>query len=247
MSIFVGLITLASFCILIYLWRNLQESNLRSIKDSDAGPGLDLDPVLVTSGNMKMNRKVGIAMIEYALIDAATNSFSHENILGEGGFGHVYKAHFSNNFVAAVKRLDSGREDLVKEFDVWFVKLSFNAKLSDFGLAVTGDQNKCNIKLSGTVGYVAPEYLIDGKLTEKSDVYAFGVVLLELLMGKKPVEELAPSQCQSIVSWVAAVAILCVQPEPSYRPLITDVLHSLIPLVPSELGGTLRVAKDAGN
>lgn len=40
---------------------------------------------------------------------------------------------------------------------------------------------------------------------------------------------------------VAAVAVLCVQPEPSYRPLITDVLHSLIPLVPVELGGTLRV------
>lgn len=39
---------------------------------------------------------------------------------------------------------------------------------------------------------------------------------------------------------VAAVAVLCVQPEPSYRPLITDVLHSLIPLVPVELGGTLR-------
>ncbi|OMO66297.1 NB-ARC domain-containing protein [Corchorus olitorius] len=41
---------------------------------------------------------------------------------------------------------------------------------------------------------------------------------------------------------VAAVAVLCIQPEPSYRPLITDVLHSLIPLVPTELGGSLRVA-----
>ncbi|BAH94227.1 Os08g0285600, partial [Oryza sativa Japonica Group] len=42
---------------------------------------------------------------------------------------------------------------------------------------------------------------------------------------------------------VAAVAVLCVQPEPSYRPLITDVLHSLVPLVPVELGGTLRVVE----
>ncbi|XP_039005389.1 probable receptor-like protein kinase At1g80640 [Hibiscus syriacus] len=42
---------------------------------------------------------------------------------------------------------------------------------------------------------------------------------------------------------VAAVAVLCVQPEPSYRPLINDVLHSLIPLVPTELGGTLRVGR----
>ncbi|KAK8505410.1 hypothetical protein V6N13_045848 [Hibiscus sabdariffa] len=150
----------------------------------------------------------------------------------------------------------------------------FNAKLSDFGLAVTdAAKNKNSLKLSGTLGYVAPEYLLDGRLTDKSDVYAFGIVLLELLLGRKPVEELAPAQRISIITWampkltdrsqlpnivdpvikttmdlkhlfqVAAVAVLCVQPEPSYRPLITDVLHSLIPLVPTELGGALRVSK----
>ncbi|XP_031745272.1 probable receptor-like protein kinase At1g80640 isoform X2 [Cucumis sativus] len=149
----------------------------------------------------------------------------------------------------------------------------FNAKLSDFGLTVNlGAQNK-NIKLSGTLGYVAPEYLLDGKLTDKSDVYAFGVVLLELLTGKMPVEKMGPTQSQSLVSWaipqlsdrsklpkivdpvirdtmdlkhlyqVAAVAVLCVQSEPSYRPLVTDVLHSLIPLVPVELGGSLRMTE----
>ncbi|XP_019089947.1 PREDICTED: probable receptor-like protein kinase At1g80640 isoform X2 [Camelina sativa] len=154
---------------------------------------------------------------------------------------------------------------------------NFNAKISDFGLAVVdGPKNKIH-KLSGTVGYVAPEYLLDGKLTEKSDVYAFGVVLLELLLGKKPVEKLAPGECQSIITWampyltdrtklpgvidpaikdtmdlkhlyqVAAVALLCVQPEPSYRPLITDVLHSLIPLVPMELGGTLKTIKSTSS
>lgn len=46
---------------------------------------------------------------------------------------------------------------------------------------------------------------------------------------------------------VAAVAVLCVQAEPSYRPLITDVLHSLIPLVPLELGGSLRVTEPIGS
>ena len=39
------------------------------------------------------------------------------------------------------------------------------------------------------------------------------------------------------------MAVLCVQTEPSYRPLITDILHSLIPLVPNELGGSLRVTE----
>ncbi|KZV30072.1 putative receptor-like protein kinase [Dorcoceras hygrometricum] len=152
----------------------------------------------------------------------------------------------------------------------------FNAKLSDFGLAISGaNPNTNNHKFSGTLGYLAPEYLLDGKLTDKSDVYAFGVVLLELLLGRRPVERLADAQCQSIVTWatphlmdrsklpnivdrsirrtmdlkhlyqVAAIAVLCVQPEPSYRPLITDVLHSFIPLVPLELGGSLRVTDSA--
>ncbi|XP_044485194.1 probable receptor-like protein kinase At1g80640 [Mangifera indica] len=148
---------------------------------------------------------------------------------------------------------------------------NFNAKLSDFGLAVTGGTQNKNVKISGTLGYVAPEYLLEGKLTDKSDVYAFGVVLLELLMGRRPVEKMSPSQCQSIVTWaipqltdrsklpslvdpvirdtmdlkhlyqVAAVAVLCIQSEPSYRPLITDILHSFIPIVPTKLGGSLRV------
>ncbi|KAG6415890.1 hypothetical protein SASPL_123309 [Salvia splendens] len=147
-------------------------------------------------------------------------------------------------------------------------------QLSDFGLAILdGSQKKSQLKLSGTLGYVAPEYLLDGKLTDKSDVYGFGVVLLELLLGRKPMEKPAPPHTQSTVSWampqltdrtklpnivdpviansmdmkhlyqVAAVALLCIQPEPSYRPLIADILLSLVPLVPVELGGTLRDEK----
>ncbi|KAL0545400.1 hypothetical protein IC582_015282 [Cucumis melo] len=149
---------------------------------------------------------------------------------------------------------------------------NFNAKLADFGIAITdGTQNNNKIKLSGTLGYVAPEYLLHGKLTEKSDVYAFGIVVLELLLGRRPVEKRPTPQSHSIVTWampqltdrsklpnivdpvirntmdlkhlyqVAAMAVLCVQGESSYRPLIKDVLHSLIALVPIELGGTLRL------
>ncbi|KAI4376871.1 hypothetical protein MLD38_014580 [Melastoma candidum] len=149
---------------------------------------------------------------------------------------------------------------------------NYNAKLSDFGLAITEVTRKKNkVKLSGTLGYVAPEYVLDGLLTDKSDVYAFGVVLLELLLGRRPLEKLGQDECQSVVNWAmpqltdraklpdivhpaikdtvdtkqlyqaAAVAVLCLQPQPSYRPLIRDVLYSLVPLVPIELGGTLMV------
>ncbi|GKB18895.1 probable receptor-like protein kinase [Tanacetum coccineum] len=107
---------------------------------------------------------------------------------------------------------------------------TFNAKLSDFGLAFTGGiHGNNNIKLSGTLASVK--------------FYFIELVLLELLIGRNPVEKMSPSQCQSIVTWVAAAAVLCVQPEPSYRPLITDVLHSFIPLVPIELGRSLRTTE----
>lgn len=146
---------------------------------------------------------------------------------------------------------------------------SFNAKVSDFGLAIVNYSDERSIELQGTLGYIAPEYLLDGNLSEKSDVYAFGVVLLELITGRKPVD--TAMQPQSLVTWatpqltdrskvadmldvtlqndsmnlkhlyqVAAIAALCIQPEPSYRPLIADVVNSLIPLVPMELGGAMR-------
>ncbi|XP_028752409.1 cysteine-rich receptor-like protein kinase 15 [Neltuma alba] len=63
-----------------------------------------------------------------------------------------------------------------------------NPKISDFGLARAfgGDQRQANtIRVVGTYGYMAPEYAMEGLFSIKSDVFSFGVLLLEIISGKK--------------------------------------------------------------
>ncbi|OAY57893.1 probable serine/threonine-protein kinase PBL18 [Manihot esculenta] len=81
----------------------------------------------------------------------------------------------------------------------------FNAKLSDFGLArdgPTGDNTHVSTRVVGTRGYAAPEYVATGHLTPKSDVYSFGVVLLELLSGRRAMDdERANFVEETLVDW----------------------------------------------
>ncbi|KAE8039062.1 hypothetical protein FH972_011510 [Carpinus fangiana] len=81
---------------------------------------------------------------------------------------------------------------------------SYNAKLSDFGLAKdgpTGDKSHVSTRVMGTYGYAAPEYLATGHLTTRSDVYSFGVVLLEMLSGRRAVDKNRPSGEHNLVEW----------------------------------------------
>lgn len=61
------------------------------------------------------------------------------------------------------------------------------AKIADFGLARSFQDDKSHIStaIAGTLGYMAPEYLANGQLTEKADVYSFGVLLLEIVTGRQ--------------------------------------------------------------
>ncbi|KAL5707516.1 non-specific serine/threonine protein kinase [Ranunculus cassubicifolius] len=152
----------------------------------------------------------------------------------------------------------------------------FHAKVSDFGLAKLGSDKAgghVSTRVLGTQGYVAPEYALTGHLTTKSDVYSYGVVLLELLTGRVPVDTKRAHGESVLVSWalprltdrdkvmeimdpamdgqyslkdvvqVAAIAAMCVQSEGDYRPLMADVVQSLVPLVKnrrssSKVGGS---------
>lgn len=140
------------------------------------------------------------------------------------------------------------------------LEYDFTPKVSDFGLARTAleEGNKhISTHVMGTFGYLAPEYAMTGHLLVKSDVYSYGVVLLELLTGRKPVDLSLPPGQENLVAWarplltskegldaitdsaiksdisidglarVAAIASMCVQPEVSHRPFMGEVVQAL--------------------
>ncbi|KMT01612.1 hypothetical protein BVRB_9g216070 isoform A [Beta vulgaris subsp. vulgaris] len=208
----------------------------------------------------------------------ATNNFS--TIIGQGGFGTVYKAEFSDGVIVAVKQMNKVSEQAEDEFCreiellarlhhrhlvalrgfciqkeerflmyeymkngslkdhlhtpdkaplCWQTRIqiaidvanaleylhfycdpplchrdikssnilldeNFVAKLADFGLAYAAkDGSICfepiNTEVRGTPGYMDPEYVVTRELTEKSDVYSYGVVLLELVTGRRAIQD----------------------------------------------------------
>ena len=78
------------------------------------------------------------------------------------------------------------------------------ARLSDFGLATLMNPSASHVTtlVAGTFGYLAPEYFDTGRATTKGDVYSYGVVLLELLTGKRPTDESFLENGTRLVTWV---------------------------------------------
>ncbi|KAG9454357.1 hypothetical protein H6P81_007261 [Aristolochia fimbriata] len=216
-----------------------------------------------------------LPLFSFASVVSATDNFSMGNMLGEGGFGPVYKGELRNGQLVAVKRLSQssgqGLEEFKNELELiaklqhrnlvrllgWCIhgqekiliyefmpnksldKFLFeptqqayldwtkrfhiaegiaqgllylhrysrlrvihrdlkasnilldsamNPKISDFGLAriFGGNQTQANTnRVVGTYGYMSPEYALDGLFSEKSDVFSFGVILLEIVSGKR--------------------------------------------------------------
>ncbi|KAI8566833.1 hypothetical protein RHMOL_Rhmol02G0073200 [Rhododendron molle] len=134
------------------------------------------------------------------------------------------------------------------------------AKVSDFGLCklITSQATThVSTKVKATRGYWDPEYYITGQVTRKSDVYAFGVVLLEVLCGRPPLDDRLEEEQISLISWAkmhiergkldriidpslngemitprslkyfAKLANNCLQPKPKERPTMSEVVESL--------------------
>ncbi|KAF5789215.1 putative protein kinase RLK-Pelle-CrRLK1L-1 family [Helianthus annuus] len=137
---------------------------------------------------------------------------------------------------------------------------NWGAKISDFGLSKIGPTSHSysyvDASVKGTFGYLDPEYFCTRKLTRKTDVYAFGVVLFEVLSGRLAVDERIREEQYSLVRWAqkcvkekkfdqmvdsnikgtlsplclrrfAQIADRCVHSVPKERPTMSEVVTSL--------------------
>ncbi|PIN13212.1 Serine/threonine protein kinase [Handroanthus impetiginosus] len=290
-----------------------------------------------------------------AELQIATNSFSEENLVGEGSLGSVYRAEFPDGTILAVKNIKTVPLSIIEEqqfFDVIrnasrlrhpnivtllgycmehcqhlvmyeFIKnLSLDEALHsatykplpwgrrlhialgiaraldyihsscvppiahsnlkaanilldeelmprvcDSGLAVLRPLASNTVKLKASEmaiadsGYIAPENDAPGIGNTKADVYAFGVLLLELLTGRKPFDNLRPKAEQCLATWASSklydsaslgqmvdpaikrtipskslshfadIVSMCIQPEQEFRPPMSDIVESLMRLL----------------
>ncbi|KAL6544207.1 LRR receptor-like serine/threonine-protein kinase FEI 1 [Orobanche gracilis] len=134
---------------------------------------------------------------------------------------------------------------------------NFDARVSDFGLAKLLEDEESHITtiVAGTFGYLAPEYMQSGRATEKTDVYSFGVLMLEIVSGKRPTDasfiekglnivgwlnylvsekrqrEIVESHCERVqpesLDALLSVAIKCVSSSPEDRPTMHRVVQIL--------------------
>ncbi|KAK4589472.1 hypothetical protein RGQ29_020158 [Quercus rubra] len=136
--------------------------------------------------------------------------------------------------------------------------MDLNPKISDFGLAKLDEEEDTHIstQVAGTIGYMAPEYVLWGYLTNKADVYSFGVVALEIVAGKSNMKFRPSEKYVCLLDWahvlqqtgnlmelvdpklgsefnkeeavrMIKVALLCTNPSPALRPNMSEVLSML--------------------
>ncbi|XP_057247783.1 G-type lectin S-receptor-like serine/threonine-protein kinase At4g27290 isoform X2 [Beta vulgaris subsp. vulgaris] len=266
------------------------------------------------------NAEPELPLFDISLIAQATNNFSDENRIGEGGFGPVYKGILKGGQEIAVKRLSKESRQGLDEFKtevICIAKLQhrnlvkllgcciegeermlvyeymsnksldyfifdditskslewpkrfeiikgitrgllylhqdsrlrivhrdlkagnilldseLNPKISDFGMARSFEGDECEVKTNkvvGTYGYMSPEYAIDGLFSVKSDVFSFGVLVLETISSKRNRGFNHPDHYHNLLGHVLRcihIGLLCVQRSPDDRPSMPSVIVML--------------------
>ncbi|GFZ20963.1 leucine-rich repeat transmembrane protein kinase [Actinidia rufa] len=169
-----------------------------------------------------------ISYFDFHTLRKATKNFYHGNLLGRGGFGPVYQGKLEDGTSLAVKKLSVDKSQQGE---------------SEF--------------LAEVRGYTAPEYAIRGELSEKADIYSFGVLVLEIIGCRKNTDLSLPSEMQYLPEYAwklherskvidlvdprmvedgyvekdvlraIHVALLCLQPHASLRPPMSEIVAFL--------------------
>ncbi|TVU27713.1 hypothetical protein EJB05_19210 [Eragrostis curvula] len=269
----------AGIVFLIVKWtkyRRLHES--MSLSSTTAvnrryGTRSTLSTSMVSSASASMLSTVAtcttsVKTFSLAQLQKATDGFSSERVLGQGGFGRVYHGTMEDGNEIAVKLLTredrSGDREFVAEVEM-LSRLHHRNLVKLIGICIERSKRCLVYELirNGSVEshlhgmYVAPEYAMTGHLLVKSDVYSYGVVLLELLSGRKPVSISDSKDPENLVTWarpllcnkegletlidpsldgnfnfdnvakVASIASMCVHIDPSQRPFMGEVVQAL--------------------
>ncbi|KAK3015410.1 hypothetical protein RJ639_007482 [Escallonia herrerae] len=195
---------------------------------------------------------------QFRELQIATKNFSSKNILGKGGFGIVYKGYLQDGTLVAVKRLKDGNAaggEIQFQTEVEMISLAVHRNLLRlYGFCMTTTERLLVYPYMSN-GSVASR--LKGQSSEKTDVFGFGILLLELITGQRALEfGKAANQKGAMLDWVkkihqekkldmlvdkdlnneydrieleeiVQVALLCTQYLPSNRPKMSEVVRML--------------------